>query len=118
VLRCGGELCVGDVAYAIDASENTVSYQQLADERANLFLLSGRDHGRGVFALGALLDVSLGPAAGVGAVAALISVVGWVPDAGRLLDAAPGRPSRCSRRRRPHELLEQQRRRHRWEGSP
>jgi hypothetical protein len=39
-------------------------------------------------ALGALWDVSLGPAAGVGAVAALISVVRWVPNAGRLLDAA------------------------------
>jgi hypothetical protein len=109
------------VRYGLAINRIRYYYQQLAGERANLFLLSGHD-GRGVFAnrglpvenrnplfafssvvvvingvvggsavaiaLGALLDVSLGPAAGVGAVAALISVVGWVPDAGRLLAAA------------------------------
>jgi len=38
-------------------------------------------------ALGAIADVSLGIAAAVGGVAALVSVVGWIRYADRLLDA-------------------------------
>jgi hypothetical protein len=39
-------------------------------------------------ALGALVDAALGVAAAAGAVAAIVSVVGWIRYAGRLLDAA------------------------------
>jgi hypothetical protein len=118
LVECGAE----DFRYGLAINRIRNYYQQLAGERANLFLLSGHDDGRGVFAnmglpvenrnplfafssavavingvvggsavaiaLGVLLDVSLGPAAGVGAVAALISVIGWVRYAGRLLNAA------------------------------
>jgi hypothetical protein len=118
LVECSAE----DFRYGLAINRIRNYYKQLAGERANLFLLSGNDDGRGVFAnmglpvenrsplfafssavavingvvggsavaiaLGALLDASLGPAAGVGAVAALISVVGWVRYAGRLLDAA------------------------------
>jgi hypothetical protein len=118
LVECGAE----DFRYGLAINRIRNYYQQLAGPRANLFLLSGHDDGRGVFAnmglpaenrsplfafssavavingvvggsavaiaLGALLDASLGPAAAVGALAALISVVGWVRYAGRLLDAA------------------------------
>ena len=118
LVECGAE----DFRYGLAINRIRGYYKQLAGDQADLFLLSGHDDGRGVFAnmglpaenrsplfafssavavingvvggsavaiaLGALLDASLGPAAAVGALAALISVVGWVRYAGRLLDAA------------------------------
>jgi hypothetical protein len=41
-------------------------------------------------ALGTGLDLSLGPAAGVGGAAAVVSVVGWIRYADRRLDASAG----------------------------
>jgi hypothetical protein len=117
LVECGAE----DFRYGMAINRIRNYYQQLAGDRANLFLLSGHDDPAGVFAnmalqvenrspvfafstavavinsvvggsavaiaIGALGDASLGVAAGVGAVAAIVSVVGWVRYADRLLDA-------------------------------
>jgi hypothetical protein len=98
--------------------------KQLAGDQANLFLLSGHDDGRGVFAnvsvppegrsqyftfasvvavinsvvggsavaiaLGAFVDASLGVAAGIGGVVAILSVAALLRVADRLLDARTG----------------------------
>jgi hypothetical protein len=117
LVECGAE----DFLYGLAINRIRNYYQQLAGDRANLFMLSGHDDGQGVFAnmalkaenrspvfafssavavingvvggsalalaVGALADASLGVAAGVGAVAAVVSVLGWVRYAGRLLEA-------------------------------
>jgi hypothetical protein len=117
LVECGAE----DFRYGMAINRIRNYYQQLAGDRADLFLLSGHDDGVGVFAnmgiaaenrsplfafstavavingvvggstvaiaLGALADATLGLAAGVGALAAIVSVVGWVRYADRLLDA-------------------------------
>jgi hypothetical protein len=117
LVECGAE----DFRYGMAINRIRNYYQQLAGDRADLFLLSGHDDGAGVFAnmglaaenrsplfafstavavingvvggstvaiaLGALADATLGLAAGVGAFAATVSVVGWVRYADRLLDA-------------------------------
>jgi hypothetical protein len=49
-------------------------------------------------ALGAFLDASLGLAAAMGSTAAIVSVIGWLRYADRLLDASAPTPSPCSRR--------------------
>jgi hypothetical protein len=118
LVECGAE----DFRYGLAINRIRNYYQQLAGDRADLFLLSGHDDGVGVFAnmglpvenrtplfafssaiavinsvvggaavaiaLGALLDASLGLAAAVGAVAAIVSVLAWLRYADRLLDAA------------------------------
>jgi hypothetical protein len=117
LVECGAE----DFRYGMAINRIRNYYQQLAGDRADLFMLSGHDDGVGVFAnmgiaaenrsplfafstavavingvvggstvaiaLGALADATLGLAAGVGAFAAIVSVVGWVRYADRLLDA-------------------------------
>jgi hypothetical protein len=117
LVECGAE----DFRYGMAINRIRNYYQQLAGDRADLFMLSGHDDGVGVFAnmgiaaenrsplfafstavavingvvggstvaiaLGALADATLGLAAGVGALAAIVSVVGWVRYADRLLDA-------------------------------
>jgi hypothetical protein len=118
LVECGAE----DFRYGKAINRIRNYYQQIAGDRANLFLLSGHDDGVGVFAnmaimvenrspvfafstavavinsvvggsavalaVGALGDVALGVAAGIGGVAAIVSVVAWVRYADRLLDAA------------------------------
>jgi hypothetical protein len=118
LVECGAE----DLRYGMAINRIRSYYQEVAGDRANLFLLSGHDDAAGVFenmgipaegrspvfafstavavidgvvgggaiaiALGALADAPLGVAAGVGAVAAIASVVGWVRYALRLLDAS------------------------------
>jgi hypothetical protein len=118
LVECGAE----DFRYGMAINRIRNYYQQIAGDRANLFLLSGHDDGAGVFAnmalreenrsplfafstavavinsvvggsavalaVGALGDVPLGVAAGIGGVAAIVSVVAWLRYAGRLLDAA------------------------------
>lgn len=118
LVECGAE----DFLYGIAINRIRNYYQQLAGDRADLFLLSGHDDGAGVFAnmglaaenrsplfafstavavingvvggstvaiaLGALAGATLGLAAGVGAFAAIVSVVGWLQYADRLLDAS------------------------------
>jgi hypothetical protein len=111
-----------DYRYGMAINRIRHYYKEIAGDRADLFLLSGHDDGKGVFAnmgipfdddrtpifafstaiavlngvvgggavaiaLGALANASLGLAAGIGAVAALASVVGWIAYADRLLDA-------------------------------
>ncbi len=121
LVECGAE----DFLYGMAINRLRHYYQEIAGQRANLFLLSGHDDAAGVFAnmglaienrspvfafssaiavinsvvggaaiaiaLGALLDVSLGLAAGAGVVAAIASAVAWVRYAGRLLDANAAR---------------------------
>lgn len=121
LVECGAE----DFLYGMAINRIRNQYQQLAGDRADLFLLSGHDDGAGVFAnmglaaenrsplfafssaiavingvvggstvaiaLGALAGAPLGLAAGAGACAAIVSVVGWVRYADRLLDAAATR---------------------------
>jgi hypothetical protein len=118
LVECGAE----DFRYGMAINRIRNYYQQLAGDRADLFLLSGHDDAAGVFAnmglpienrspvfafssavavingvvggsavaiaLGALAEAPLGLAAGVGAFAAIVSVVGWVRYADRLLDAS------------------------------
>src|SRR5215218_9113736 len=120
LVECGAE----DFRYGMAINRIRGYYQQLAGDRANLFLLSGHDDGLGVFAnvavpvegrtqyftfgsvvavinsvvggsavaiaLGAFVDASLGVAAGAGGVVAIVSVVGLLRFAGRLLDARTG----------------------------
>jgi hypothetical protein len=118
LVECGAE----DLLYGMAINRIRNHYQQLAGDRADLFLLSGHDDAAGVFAnmglagenrnplfafssaiavingvvggstvaiaLGALADAPIGLAAGAGALAAIVSVVGWVRYALRLLDAS------------------------------
>jgi hypothetical protein len=117
LVECGAE----DFRYGKAINRIRNYYQQIAGDRANLFLLSGHDDGAGVFANMALrvenrspvfafssavavinsvvggsavalavgaVGVPLGVAAGIGGVAAIVSVVAWVRYADRLLDAA------------------------------
>lgn len=115
------ELGAEDFQYGLAINRIRHYYEEVAKDRANLFLLSGHDDGAGVFAnmalpvtgrkpyfafstailvinsvvggaavavaLGAILDASLGVAAGVGGVSAIASVAGWLGYADRLLDA-------------------------------
>ena len=121
LVECGAE----DLLYGMAINRIRNHYQQLAGDRADLFLLSGHDDAAGVFAnmglptagrrnplfafssaidvingvvggsvaiaLGALADAPVGLAAGAGAVAAIVSVVGWVRYALRLLAAGAAR---------------------------
>jgi hypothetical protein len=118
LVECGAE----DFRYGLAINRIRGYYKEIAEERADLFLLSGHDDAASVFenmaispegrtplfafssavavinavvggaaiavALGVIVDASLGLAAGVGGVAALISVVGWIRYADRLLDRA------------------------------
>jgi hypothetical protein len=118
LVECGAE----DFQYGLAINRIRNYYQRIAGDQADLFLLSGHDDGRGVFAnmgisvenrsplfafstaiavinsvvggaavalaLGAVVDASLGLAAGVGGAAAIASVVGWLRYADRLLDAS------------------------------
>jgi hypothetical protein len=118
LVECGAE----DFRYGVAINRIRHYYQQVAGEQAHLFLLSGHDDAKGVFAnmgipvegrspvfafssavavingvvgggavaiaLGALVDASLGAAAGAGAVAAIVSVMAWLRYADRLLDAS------------------------------
>jgi hypothetical protein len=117
LVECGAE----DFLYGVAINRIRHYYQEIAGDRANLFLLSGHDDPAGVFAnmglaienrspifafstaivvlnsvlggaaaaiaLGALVDASLGLAAGLGIVVAIVSAVGWVRYADRLLEA-------------------------------
>jgi hypothetical protein len=110
-----------DYRYGMAINRIRHYYKEIAGDRADLFMLSGHDDPKGVFAnmgipfdegrtpifafstaiavlngvvgggavaiaLGALADASLGLAAGIGAVAAIASVLGWIAYADRLLD--------------------------------
>jgi hypothetical protein len=120
LVECGAE----DFRYGLAINRIRGYYKQLAGDQANLFLLSGHDDGRGVFAnvavpaegrtqyftfgsvvaainsvvggsavaiaLGAFVDASLGVAAAVGGVVAIVSVVGLLRSADRLLEARIG----------------------------
>jgi hypothetical protein len=121
VVECGVE----DFRYGVAINRIRSYYKQIAGDQAKLFLLSGHDDARGVFAnaavplegrkqyftfatvvavinsvvggsaiaiaLGAIADSSLGMAAGVGGVAALISLVALLRHADRLLEERAGR---------------------------
>ncbi len=120
LVECGAE----DFRYGLAINRIRGYYKELAGERADLFLLSGHDDGRGVFAnasvpanertqyltfasvvavinsvvggsaiaiaLGAFPATSLGIAAGVGGVVAIVSVVVLLRYAERLLAARTG----------------------------
>ena len=120
LVECGAE----DFRYGLAINRIRGYYKQLAGAQANLFLLSGHDDGRGVFAnasvspdgrtqyytfgsvvavidsviggsavaiaLGAFVDASLGLAAGVGGLVAILSVALLLRFADRLLDARTG----------------------------
>jgi hypothetical protein len=121
VVECGAE----DFRYGVAINRIRNYYKQIAGEQAKLFLLSGHDDGRGVFAnaavpvegrkqyltfatvvavinsvvggsaiaiaLGAIADSSLGVAAVVGGVAAVISLTLLLRSADRLLEERAGR---------------------------
>jgi hypothetical protein len=121
LVECGAE----DLLYGMAINRIRNHYQQLAGDRADLFLLSGHDDAAGVFAnmglpaekrsplfafstavavingvvggstvaiaLGAVPGASLGLAAVAGALVAIVSVVGWVRYALRLLAASAAR---------------------------
>jgi hypothetical protein len=116
IVECGVE----DFRYGVAINRIRNYYQQIAGDQAKLFLLSGHDDGRGVFAnmgvpvegrkqyftfatvvamvnsvvggaaiaiaLGAIADSSLGVAAGIGGVAAIISLAALLRFADRLLE--------------------------------
>jgi hypothetical protein len=116
LVECGAE----DFRYGLAINRIRGYYQEIAGERANLFLLSGHDDGAGVFenmgippegrkpyfafstaiavingvvggaavalAVGAVFDAGLAVSAVAGAFAAIVSVVGWIGFADRLLD--------------------------------
>jgi hypothetical protein len=118
LVECGAE----DFRYGLAINRIRHYYEEVAGDRANLFMLSGHDDGVGVFAnmglpaegrrpyfafsttvlvidsvvggavvalaLGAFVHASLGLAAGVGAVAAIVSFVAWIRYAARLLKAS------------------------------
>jgi hypothetical protein len=115
------ELGAEDFLYGLAINRIRGYYKQQAGDRAELFLLSGNDDGRGVFAntgvpvedrpqyftfgavvavvnsvvggsavaiaLGAVADAPLGIAAAIGGAAAVVSLVGWLRYADRLLAA-------------------------------
>jgi hypothetical protein len=116
LVECGLE----DFRYGLAINRIRHHYQEMAGDKANLFLLSGHDDGRGVFenmgipvenrsplfafstavdvvngvvgggaaaiAVGAVANAPLGVAAAVGGVVAIVSVLGWLRYADRLLD--------------------------------
>jgi hypothetical protein len=116
IVECGVE----DFRYGVAINRIRNYYKQIAGDQAKLFLLSGHDDGRGVFAnmgvpvegrkqfftfatvvamvnsmvggaaiaiaLGAIADSSLGVAAGIGGVAAIISLAALLRFADRLLE--------------------------------
>jgi hypothetical protein len=120
LVECGAE----DFRYGLAINRIRGYYKQLAGDQANLFLLSGHDDGRGVFAnasvppegrtqyftfgnvvavinsvvggsavaiaLGAFVQASLGVAAGIGGVVAIVSAAVLLRFADRLLDARTG----------------------------
>ena len=120
LVECGAE----DFRYGLAINRIRGYYKQLAGDQADLFLLSGHDDGRGVFAnaavppegrtqyftfgsvvavinsvvggsalaiaLGAFADASLGVAAVSGVAVAIVSVIGLLRFADRLLDARTG----------------------------
>jgi hypothetical protein len=102
LVECAAE----DFRYGLAVNRIRGYYKQLAGDQANLFLLSGHDDGRGVFAnavinsvvggsavaiaLGAFVNASLGVAAGAGGVVAIVSVAALLRFADRLLDARTG----------------------------
>jgi hypothetical protein len=115
------ELGAEDFLYGLAINRIRGYYKQQAGDRAELFLLSGHDDGRGVFAnmavpvedrpqyftfgavvavvnsvvggsavaiaLSAVADASLGIAAAIGGAAAVVSLIGWLRFADRLLAA-------------------------------
>jgi hypothetical protein len=121
IVECGVE----DFRYGVAINRIRNYYQQIAGDQAKLFLLSGHDDGRGVFAnmgvpvegrkqyftfatvvamvnsvvggaaiaiaLGAIADSSLGIAAGIGGVAAIISLAALLRFADRLLEERTSR---------------------------
>src|SRR5918999_631795 len=105
VVECGAE----DFRYGVAINRIRNYYKQIAGDQAKLFLLSGHDDGRGVFenaavppearkqfftfatVVGVIADSSLGVAAGVGGVAALVSLVALLRYADRLLEERTGR---------------------------
>jgi hypothetical protein len=116
IVECGVE----DLRYGVAINRIRNYYKQIAGDQAKLFLLSGHDDGRGVFAnmgvpvegrkqfftfatvvavvnsvvggsaiavaLGAIADSSLGVAAGIGGVGAIISLAALLRTADRLLE--------------------------------
>jgi hypothetical protein len=116
IIECGVE----DFRYGVAINRIRNYYKQIAGDQAKLFLLSGHDDGRGVFAnmgvpvegrkqfftfatvvamvnsvvggaaiaiaLGAIADSSLGVAAGIGGVVAIISLAALLRFADRLLE--------------------------------
>jgi hypothetical protein len=120
LVECGAE----DFRYGLAINRIRGYYKELAGADADLFLLSGHDDGRGVFAnmsvppdertqyftfgsvvavissviggsaiaiaLGAFLDAPIGVAAGIGGLAAIVSVVVLLRYAERLLAARTG----------------------------
>jgi hypothetical protein len=116
LVECGAE----DFRYGLAINRIRGYYQEIAGERANLFLLSGHDDGAGVFenmgippegrkpyfafstavavingvvggaavalAVGAVFDAGLAVSAVAGALAAMLSIGGWIGFADRLLD--------------------------------
>jgi hypothetical protein len=121
IVECGVE----DFRYGVAINRIRNYYKQIAGDQAKLFLLSGHDDGRGVFAnmgvpaegrkqfftfgtvvamvnsvvggaaiaiaLGAIADSSLGVAAGIGGVAAIISLAALLRFADRLLEERTSR---------------------------
>ncbi|MEV0719269.1 hypothetical protein [Asanoa sp. NPDC050611] len=118
LVECGAE----DFRYGLAINRIRHYYQEVAGDRANLFLLSGHDDGSGVFAnmglpaegrkpyfafstaiavinsvvggaaaalaIDVAVDPPIGLAAGMGGGVALVSIVGWIMYADRLLDKA------------------------------
>jgi hypothetical protein len=121
IVECGVE----DFRYGVAINRIRNYYKQIAGDQAKLFLLSGHDDGRGVFAnmgvpvegrkqfftfatvvamvnsvvggaaiaiaLGAIADSSLGVAAGIGGVVAIISLAALLRFADRLLEERTSR---------------------------
>jgi hypothetical protein len=122
LVECGAE----DFRYGMAINRIRGYYEEVAGDRANLFLLSGHDDAAGVFenmalplegrkpyfafstavamlngvvggaavgvAVGAIFDAGLAISAAAGAVAAVLSVIGWIRFADRLLDASAAFP--------------------------
>jgi hypothetical protein len=116
LVECGAE----DFRYGLAINRIRGYYQEIAGERANLFLLSGHDDGAGVFenmgippegrkpyfafstavavingvvggaavalAVAVVFDAGLAVSAVAGALAAMLSIGGWIGFADRLLD--------------------------------
>jgi hypothetical protein len=87
LVECGAE----DFRYGMAINRIRNYYQQVAGDRANLFLLSGHDDATGVFAnMGLPLEGRSPVFAFSSAATAIASVVAWVRYADRLLDASAG----------------------------